>query len=103
MCGICGELRFDGRRLDATVVTAMRDRLIHRGPDSEGLYVSPDGGAALAFRRLAIIDLSPVGRQPMPNEDGTVQVVFNGEIYNFAGLREDLVQRGHTFRSRTDT
>ena len=103
MCGICGEVRFDGGRVDAHVVVAMRDRLIHRGPDSAGIHVAPDGGAALAFRRLAIVDLSESGNQPLPNEDGSVHVVFNGEIYNFAGLREDLLRRGHTFRSRTDS
>ena len=103
MCGICGEVRFDGGRVDAGIVAGMRDRLIHRGPDSAGLHVAPDGGAALAFRRLSIVDLSDSANQPLPNEDGSVHVVFNGEIYNFVGLREDLVRRGHTFRSRTDS
>ena len=103
MCGICGERRFDGRPVDEPTVAAMRDRLAHRGPDSCGAYRSPDGGAALGFRRLRIIDLTANANQPMPNEDGGVRVVFNGEIYNFRELREGLLQRGHRFRSRSDT
>jgi len=103
MCGICGERRFDGRPIDDSTVAAMRDRLAHRGPDSCGAYRSPDGAAALGFRRLRIIDLTANANQPMPNEDGAVRVVFNGEIYNFRELRDGLVQRGHSFRSRSDT
>ena len=102
MCGICGELRFDGASVDRRSVVAMREQLIHRGPDAEGVFVSPEQAAALGFRRLAIIDLTPNGRQPMPNEDGSVQVVFNGEIYNFAALRDELRAAGHVFRSRSD-
>ena len=75
----------------------------HRGPDDLGSYHDPRGRCSLTFRRLAIIDLSVAGHQPMSNEDGTVWLVFNGEIYNFAELREELVQKGHTFRSRTDS
>jgi len=102
MCGICGERRFDRRLPEEAALVSMRDRLVHRGPDSVGSYTSP-AGAALAFRRLRIIDLTPNANQPMSNEDGTVRVVFNGEIYNFRELREQLVQRGHRFRSRSDT
>src|SRR5512144_3113005 len=103
MCGICGEMRFDGRRPREAEIVAMRDRLLHRGPDSDGVYVSPTAAAALGFRRLRIIDLTPNASQPMPNEDGSVQVVFNGEIYNFQELRTGLVARGHQFRSHSDT
>jgi asparagine synthase (glutamine-hydrolysing) len=103
MCGICGELRFDGARPDAAALIAMRDRLRHRGPDSDGVFVSPEARAGLGFRRLRIIDLTPNAGQPMTNEDGTVQVVFNGEIYNFQELRQRLAGRGHRFRSRSDT
>jgi len=103
MCGICGEVRFDGAAVPAARLTAMRDQLVHRGPDSLGAYLAPDGRAGLGFRRLRIIDLSANGSQPMPNEDGRVQAVFNGEIYNFQDLRRGLVARGHRFRSRTDT
>ena len=103
MCGICGELRFDGMPVSETELVAMRDRLVHRGPDSDGVYVSGRGAAGLGFRRLRIIDLTPNASQPMANEDGTVQVVFNGEIYNYKTLREGLVARGHRFRSQSDT
>src|SRR5581483_4973720 len=104
MCGICGELRFDGARVAAeTELIAMREQLHHRGPDSDGVYVSPRGRGGLAFRRLRIIDLSPNASQPMANEDGTVQLVFNGEIYNFKELRQRLVANGHQFRSHSDT
>ncbi len=102
MCGICGVVSTDAyERIDPRIVVRMRDTLIHRGPDDEGLYSGP--GVALGHRRLSIIDLRPEGRQPMANEDGTVQVVFNGEIYNFAEHREWLISKGHEFRSRTDT
>jgi asparagine synthase (glutamine-hydrolysing) len=103
MCGICGEVRLDGALADRADVIAMREQLVHRGPESDGVYVSPRGRAALGFRRLRIIDLTPNGSQPMPNEDGSVQVVFNGEIYNFLELRRGLAARGHRFRSQTDT
>lgn len=103
MCGLCGELRFDGGVVDAARIVSMRDRMPHRGPDASGLYVSPKGSAGLGFRRLKIVDLSDAANQPLPNEDGTVQVVFNGEIYNFQGLREELLSQGHQFRSRSDT
>jgi asparagine synthase (glutamine-hydrolysing) len=103
MCGICGEVRFDGGGINIDQVAEMRDRLIHRGPDSAGLYISPELNAGLGFRRLSIIDLSDNASQPLPNEDGTVQVVFNGEIYNFASLRQELLTRGHRFRSHSDT
>lgn len=80
----------------------MAQALTHRGPDGSGVWVSPSGACALSHTRLSIIDL-PGGHQPMANEDGTVQVVFNGEIYNFRALREELAHRGHRFRSRSDT
>ena len=103
MCGICGELTFDGAPVRAEAIVSMRDRLEHRGPDSQGLFVSEDRRAGLGFRRLAIIDLSPLGNQPMANEDGSVRVAFNGEIYNFQALRSRLVANGHAFRSQSDT
>ena len=103
MCGLCGELRFDGQPVQDEPLAEMRDRLQHRGPDSAGSYRSPGRLGALAFRRLRIIDLSANAGQPMPNEDASVQVVFNGEIYNFQDLRDWLVARGHRFRSKSDT
>jgi asparagine synthase (glutamine-hydrolysing) len=102
MCGLCGEFRFDGGAVDAAVVGAMRDRMPHRGPDAAGLHISPNSAAGLGFRRLSIVDLSEVANQPMPNEDGSAHVLFNGEIYNFRILREELLARGHRFRSRGD-
>ena len=104
MCGICGELQFGvGRRVAAENVLAMREALVHRGPDDQGLFLSADGGVGLGFRRLRIVDLTPSANQPMPNEDGSIHVVFNGEIYNFRELRRMLVARGHRFRSHSDT
>src|SRR6516164_2603635 len=104
MCGICGELTFaSGAVVRAEVLTSMRERLVHRGPDDAGLFVAGSGRAGLAFRRLKIIDLSAAANQPMPNEDGAVRVAFNGEIYNFRALRAELEQRGHRFRSSSDT
>jgi len=103
MCGICGELRFDGAPADRAEIIAMRDQLLHRGPDSDGVYVSPRDRAGLGYRRLRIIDLSANASQPMANEDGSVQMVFNGEIYNYKELRAGLVARGHRFRSQSDS
>jgi asparagine synthase (glutamine-hydrolysing) len=103
MCGICGELRFDGARVDVSRVVAMRDSLVHRGPDSDGAYVGHSAAVGLGFRRLRIIDLTANASQPMTNEDGSIQLVFNGEIYNFQDLRHELVARGHRFKSRSDT
>jgi asparagine synthase (glutamine-hydrolysing) len=104
MCGICGELTFDASAaVRGETVVAMRDRLVHRGPDDQGLFVSDDARVGLGFRRLGIIDLSPSANQPMANEDGSVRVAFNGEIYNFKALRSRLVANGHQFRSQSDT
>jgi asparagine synthase (glutamine-hydrolysing) len=101
MCGICGVVRIDGGEIDPARVTRMRDVMAARGPDGAGLSQGP--GFVLGHRRLAIIDLSEAGHQPMTNEDGSIQIVLNGEIYNFADLRPELEAAGHCFRSRTDT
>src|SRR3954453_13154149 len=102
MCGIAGVIWHEASRPgDGDLARSMARALAHRGPDGGGGLVL--GPAALAHRRLAIVDLSPAGRQPLSNEDGTVWVTFNGEIYNFEELRPDLEARGHRFRSRTDT
>src|SRR5262245_4324143 len=103
MCGICGELRFDGRSPREADVVAMRDRLIHRGPDSDGVYISPGGGAGLGFRRLRLIELWRNASQRMSNEDGSGWLVFNGEVYNYKDLRKGLVARGNQFRSQSDS
>jgi asparagine synthase (glutamine-hydrolysing) len=104
VCGIVGVFGRHGAEIDPARVVAMRDSMTHRGPDDEGLWTR-DGRAnvVLGHRRLAIVDLSPAGRAPMTNEDGSVVVTFNGEIYNHATLRRDLETRGHRFRSRCDT
>jgi len=100
MCGITGRIATS----HADVGPAL-DAIAHRGPDDRGTWRSPPGGAAvdLGFVRLAVIDLSPAGHQPMPNEDGTIWLVFNGEAYDFADLRKELESLGHRFRSRTDS
>jgi asparagine synthase (glutamine-hydrolysing) len=101
MCGICGAAwSVPDRAVDDPALRAMTDRLAHRGPDDQGFY--RDDHAALGFRRLAIVDLAG-GHQPLTNEDGTVWVVFNGEIYNFPALRHRLEARGHALRSAGDT
>lgn len=105
MCGIVGYMQFRGLPkpdLAGQVQTA-RDRLSHRGPDDAGLYASVDGLCVLGHRRLSILDLTSAGHQPMSNEDGTLWIVFNGEIYNFVTLRDELQRKGHRFRSRSDT
>jgi asparagine synthase (glutamine-hydrolysing) len=100
MCGIAGIVRWDGRPPSEALVGSMCDAMVHRGPDDSGLYV--DESAGLGMRRLSIIDLS-TGHQPVRNEDGTLWVVFNGEIYNFRQLRRDLERQGHRFYTTTDT
>src|SRR5919109_572575 len=101
MCGIVGIMTLNPREtVDERRLTRMRDVLRHRGPDGEGLWT--DGTVGLAMRRLAIVDVVG-GRQPMSNEDGTVWIVFNGEIYNHADLRPGLERRGHRYRTRSDT
>lgn len=102
MCGIVGIVDRDAGDLEPVTI-AMRDRLAHRGPDGSGLRVWADHGVSLGHRRLAIIDLSAAGANPMSNEDGTVWVVFNGEICNFRTLRRELERLGHVFRSVSDT
>ena len=101
MCGFAGVIAFGGRPVDGNVVARMGQTLEHRGPDDRGLYVA--GGVGLAFRRLAILDLSPSGHQPLTSADGRLTIVFNGEIYNYIELREELRALGHVFRSSGDT
>ncbi|MBN2301625.1 MAG: asparagine synthase (glutamine-hydrolyzing) [Lentisphaerae bacterium] len=96
MCGICG---FNWK--DDNLVARMTDTMIHRGPDQQGVFCAE--GISLGHRRLSIIDLSEHGRQPMSNEDGSIRLVFNGEIYNFQELRADLEARGHVFASHADS
>lgn len=100
MCGISGILNFNGAPPDRGVMRNMADAIVHRGPDDDGFYFSR--GLAFGFRRLSIIDLS-TGHQPIPNEDKTVWVMLNGEIYDFARIRPELERRGHRFHTRSDT
>jgi len=98
MCGFCGIAYLEtGGRVDEARLIAMRDTLVHRGPDGAGLWISGDGRIGLGHRRLAIIDLAPASAQPMTNETRAVQLVFNGEIYNHAALRTELLAAGHRF------
>src|SRR5215469_2688201 len=101
MCGIAGIVGASADSpVDYDVLRRMCQTLVHRGPDEEGLLIK--SGAALGMRRLRIIDLAG-GQQPIFNEDRSVWVVFNGEIYNFLELREDLESKGHHFRTHSDT
>jgi asparagine synthase (glutamine-hydrolysing) len=101
MCGICGIFEFERREeISQECVRRMTDTIIHRGPDDEGIYVGP--GIGLGFRRLSIIDVAG-GHQPISNEDGRIWVMLNGEIYNYPELRQELLGRGHTFTTHSDT
>ncbi len=102
MCGIVGKLYLHGQQqVDEGLIRSMADRIAHRGPDDHGYFVR--GPVGLGHRRLAIIDLTPTGHQPMSNAAGTVWIVFNGEIYNFKELRAELAGQGVSFRSNSDT
>src|SRR3954464_6226801 len=101
MCGIAGYLRFDNAPVDPIVLDRMGEVIAHRGPDDAGTFI--DGPCGLAHRRLAIIDCSPAGHQPMASDDGRYVISYNGEVFNFQELRAELRALGWTFRSRTDT
>lgn len=101
MCGIAGQLNFDGRPVERDRLVSMANRLAHRGPDGSG--VQTFGVAGLAHRRLKIIDLTDAAKQPMTNEDGSIGLIYNGEIYNYRELRPELERAGHRFASATDS
>ncbi len=105
MCGICGVWEYGATegRVERALIASMRDVMTHRGPDDAGALVFDEGRGGLGFRRLSIIDLSEAGHQPMHGCTDRVWLVFNGEIYNHASLREGLEQRGHVYASRTDS
>src|SRR5215831_18642111 len=105
MCGITGLLTSSpGSELELKVlVSRMTGQLAHRGPDDSGVWVDQRAGIAFGHRRLAIVDLSPDGHQPMHSESGRYVIVFNGEVYNFNGLRQELEALGHVFRGSSDT
>ncbi|HEY2548627.1 MAG TPA: asparagine synthase (glutamine-hydrolyzing) [Candidatus Acidoferrum sp.] len=101
MCGICGKLEFDPQaKVAPNLLKKMADAIVHRGPDDEGYYAK--GQVGLGFRRLSIIDLSG-GHQPLSNENDSIWIIFNGEIYNYQKLRAELVSKGHSFRTKSDT
>jgi asparagine synthase (glutamine-hydrolysing) len=101
MCGIAGLFYHADAdaRVDATVLARMTDTMAHRGPDGRGFWIAPDRRVGLGHRRLAIVDLSPLAAQPMTNEDGTIWITYNGEIYNHQALRAELTEAGHRFRT----
>ena len=101
MCGICGIIDWNNEEIDSTQLTKMRDIMFHRGPDAAGLHL--ESGVGLGHRRLSIIDLSEAGNQPMTNETEDIWLVFNGEIYNYRELRDELRQFGHRFSSKADS
>src|SRR4051794_30858953 len=101
MCGIAGICDLRGEPVSRERLQRMTDGVAHRGPDGEGLFI--DGAVGLGHRRLAILDLSDAGRQPMATEDGAILISYNGEIYNFRELRRELERLGWRFRSGTDT
>jgi asparagine synthase (glutamine-hydrolysing) len=100
MCGICGIYSLCDALIDNNLLDRMTSIMKHRGPDGEGSYRAQ--GIGMGHRRLSIIDLAG-GAQPITNEDGTIQLIFNGEIYNFIELREELEKKGHQFKTRSDT
>src|SRR5215467_10027920 len=101
MCGIAGIFNTDGQPVSVVVLRAMTDAIAHRGPDGEGFYT--DRFVGLGHRRLAVIDLSPKGHQPMASRGDDVVISYNGEVYNFQELRIELEARGYQFHSQTDT
>lgn len=103
MCGICGFVSFKGSPFNGhSVIKKMTDIISHRGPDDEGFYIDKENKIFLGMRRLKIIDIEG-GHQPISNEDDTIHVIFNGEIYNYRKLRGELEKRGHIFKTRSDT
>ena len=101
MCGITGIFNIDGAPVSISLLRKMTDKIAHRGPDGEGFYT--DSFIGFGHRRLSIIDLSPLGHQPMQSEDGNYIITYNGEVYNFQNIRMELEAKGHSFRSKTDS
>ena len=101
MCGIAGIINTNGEVIEKAEVQAMIQSIAHRGPDDQGIYIKENVG--LGHRRLSIIDLTETGHQPMTNGDGSLHIVFNGEIYNYKELKRDLQTQGARFRSTSDT
>ncbi len=102
LCGIVGYCNYKCG-VDYSTLISMRDSLTYRGPDDAGVYIDEDNGVGLGHRRLSILDLSSLGHQPMSNSDGSIWITYNGEVYNYKEIREQLVIKGHSFKSNTDT
>jgi len=102
MCGIVGFCSCN-EKVDKAILTSMRDALTHRGPDDAGIYIDEENNVGLGHRRLSILDLSSLGHQPMSNENGSIWITYNGEVYNFKEIREELSKRGYSFKSKSDT
>jgi len=101
MCGIVGKINFNNKEVEEKTLTQMMEKIKHRGPDDNGYFI--DEGVGLGFVRLSVIDLSSAGHQPMISDDDKLVLIYNGEIYNYLELREELKNKGHTFKSNTDT
>ena len=101
MCGIAGIYNLNSEPVSQELLKQMCDIMRHRGPDDEGYYV--DDSIGFGHRRLSIIDLSSAGHQPMCNDDDTIWIVYNGEVYNYLELHEELIKKGYSFKTETDT
>src|SRR4051794_36938502 len=100
MCGVVGIFAYGEKQgVSAAVLRRMRDTMVHRGPDGGDDWISADGEVGLGHRRLSIVDLSALANQPMSNEDGSVWMTYNGEVYNHARFRPELIEAGHQFRT----
>src|SRR3990167_6127978 len=102
MCGIVG-IWSSQKQVDEAVLSSMTDALAHRGPDDSGIYIDKQNQIGFGHRRLSILDLSPLGHQPMSNDDGSIWITYNGEVYNFKEIRDELKRKGYAFKSNTDT
>lgn len=110
MCGICGKIGYGQVTIEEELLEEMLKFISYRGPDDQGTYHTDQSfkkgrrvSIGLGHKRLSIIDLSSAGHQPMSNEDGSIWITYNGEIYNFKQLKNELIQKGHIFKSETDT
>lgn len=105
MCGICGIYNYgqSANAFDESLLIRMSETIKHRGPDDSGTFISSNHHVGFGFRRLSIVDLSPAGHQPMFSPDGSLCIIFNGEIYNHLVLRREFESKGYRYRSRSDT
>ena len=101
MCGICGIVNFNNQHVEQSKIAKMMSKIKHRGPDDEGIFIDVFSG--FGFVRLSILDLSPLGHQPMFDDSSRYMIIHNGEVYNYVELREELRKAGYSFRSNTDT